>query len=323
MDGPQSVLKNWVPEKILIEDEELIFKCLYSGNFPFTDPFFDDTLRKFRTLDINRKQHKCFVGAEMINEWADSIEFVPPTAFIFHVSRCGSTLVSQSLGLNPEFISLSEVPVLDQILRLTLSKDAEVKIKAEQLFKSLVKIYGAQRTGVENKLFIKTDCWHFMFYKQLRSLYPTTPFIIMYRQPAAVIESNRRSKGIQCIIDYVPPEIYGMEGKLKVEDLLPDNYFRIALAKFYGAIIEIANNDSRVLLLNYSEGIPTIMSKIAAFTCLTFSKEFENKMLKRSAYHAKNPGEQFVEQNTAAKFSDINVLEELYNSIENIRLKSR
>jgi hypothetical protein len=122
MDELQSALKNWVPEKILIENGELIFKCLFSSSLPFTDPFFDDTLRKFRTLEINRKQHKVFVGAEMINEWANSIDFVPPTAFIFHVSRCGSTLVSQSLGLNPEFISLSEVPVLDYILRRTGSR---------------------------------------------------------------------------------------------------------------------------------------------------------------------------------------------------------
>ncbi len=323
MEELQSALKNWVPEKILIDDRELIFKCLCCSDLPFTEPFFDDTLRKFRTLDLNRKQYKCFVGAEMINEWAGNIDFVPPTAFIFHVSRCGSTLVSQSLGLNNEFISLSEVPVLDQILRLTVSNDEEVKGKAEQLFKSLVKIYGAQRTGVENKLFIKTDCWHLMFYKQLRSLYPTTPFIIMYRQPAAVIESNKRSKGIQCIHSYVPPEIYGMEGKLKSDDLVPDNYFKIALEQFFRAIIEIAANENQVLLLNYNEGIPALMSKIAGYTGLSFSGEFESKILKRSAYHAKNPDEEFVEQNTAAKFSDITVLEELYNSIENIRLKSR
>jgi hypothetical protein len=198
-----------------------------------------------------------------------------------------------------------------------------VKNEAEQLFKSLVKIYGAKRTGNENKLFIKTDCWHLMFYKQLRSLYPTIPFVIMYRKPAAVIESNRRNKGLQCIHTYVPPEIYGLENRLKADEILPDNYFRMGLEQFFRAVIEIAAIDSRVLLLNYKEGIPTIMSKIAAFTGLSFSGEFESKMRQRSAYHAKNPGEQFVEQNKEEQINDIAALEELYNSIEKIRLKNK
>ncbi len=323
MDELRKVLKNWIPEKILSEKNELLFKCLNCRNLEFSEPFFNDTLRKFRSLPANLKQYNSVVTAGMINEWAGNIDFVPPSAFVFHVSRCGSTLVSQCLGLNSEYISLSEVPLFDQVLRLAVSKDDAMKTSAQQLFRSVVKIYGAKRTGAENRLFIKNDCWHLMFCKQLRSLYPDTPFVIMYRSPAAVIESNRRTSGLQCINSFVPPDIYGMEGKLSDEDTRPDNYFRMALDKFYRAIIEIATVDSRTLLLNYNEGLPVIMSQIAAFTGTEFSAAFQGKILERGAYHAKKPGEQFVEKNTAAECKGIESLEELYNSIEKIRVKSR
>ena len=35
---------------------------------------------------------------------------IDPTGFIFHLARCGSTLVSQMLAALPEHIVLSEAP---------------------------------------------------------------------------------------------------------------------------------------------------------------------------------------------------------------------
>ena len=96
------------------------------------------------------------------------------------------------LGLDPQVIVLSEVPVLDEWLRSSLAE-------RDPLFAATLRLLGQRRFGNEHALFVKTDCWHIFFADRLRRLYPETPFILLYRSPEAVLVSHRKIRGTQMV----------------------------------------------------------------------------------------------------------------------------
>ncbi len=307
----------WIPVKLIDRDNGLLCNWRYTKDIAFTDPFFDETIVRCLRLPENSHRQKCLATLEMLDEWAPHIDAVYPTAFIFHVSRCGSTLVSQALSMNNENISLSEVPIFDELLRLPGSGHNISDEQAGRLLCNAIKFYGAKRTGSEKRLFIKTDSWHLLYYRQLRRLYPDTPFIIMYREPAGVLESNRRKKGLQGIPELVGPDVYGFTDEMMKENSHPDRYMELVLERFFGCIADAKANDPQTLLVNYKEGLPAMMRKIAAFAGMTMSEEEEGMIIDRSLYSAKFPGEKFTEMNKNDTPLYNGILTELYNKIEN------
>ena len=165
-------LKNWLPYKIIVNNEQALCRWLHLEDKSFSEPFFDETISKCKSFDINSKHFIPVSNLQILPEWAENISSVKPTAFIFHVSRCGSTLLSQLLGINEQHIVLSEVPLFDELLRLPYRISNSGNIHAENVLKEAIQFYGQKRKGNETSLFIKTDSWHVFFWKQIRKMYP-------------------------------------------------------------------------------------------------------------------------------------------------------
>ncbi|WP_423146566.1 hypothetical protein [Rubrolithibacter danxiaensis] len=86
-----------------------------------------------------------------------------PSAIIFHISRCGSTLLSQLLSLTEQSIVLSEVPFIDELLRLCYSDNEYGQTEIADFLTAALKFYGQKRYEQEKYLFIKTDSWHIFY----------------------------------------------------------------------------------------------------------------------------------------------------------------
>ena len=100
------------------------------------------------------------------------------------MSRCGSTLISQTLGRLPHVLSISECPAIDAAIQAGRAED-------------LRKVVGAlsHRDGGETHLVIKLDAWHIHDLPLIRSAYPEAPWIFVSRDPKEVLESQLRSPG--------------------------------------------------------------------------------------------------------------------------------
>jgi hypothetical protein len=305
----------------VFEKENILFRWLFVGEQTFTDPFFDDTISICRKFTENQQPYKSISNTHMLTEWTNIMDSVEPTAFIFHVSRCGSTLVSQALGMDSENISLSEVPVFDELLRVQFQHPNAASI--DDTLTAAIKWYGNKRNGNETRLFIKTDSWHLLFYQQLRALYPNTPFVILYRQPAEVLFSQQRQKGMHAVSGLIEPAIFGFDETM-FENIHPDDYMSIVLEKYYQAIINIIGIDSNVLLVNYQEGITTILEKIAAFVGMELTNAKKEMFAQRSNFHAKNGTQVFAEKYPEQPITSPNMatLQYLYAQIEQLRLQS-
>lgn len=281
----QTALQNWIPYKLYEQDNA---QWLYTGLLPYTEPFFDDTIFKCRRLDENRQQRRVISSCSIFPEWSLQ-NTLSPSAIIFHVSRCGSTLLAQLLGLNKQHIALSEVPFFDNLLR---SKYAAGQDLSAYLPHAL-SFYAQKRNGDENRLFIKTDSWHLFFYEQWRIFYPEIPFILLYRRPDEVIFSQEKKKGMHAVPGIIENEIFP-SGTLPADfHLHPNRYMAAVLEQYYLKMQQIKTIDSNAYLINYNEGFTSIAEKVYQLTNTPLQEATRQAFAERCSYDAKEPGKNF------------------------------
>lgn len=314
-------LRNWLPYKIAVSDELVFCRWLYLEDKSFSEPFFDETISKCKSFGFNSRHFIPVSNLNILAEWSKSIVSVKPTAFIFHVSRCGSTLLTQLLGINEQHIVLSEVPFFDDLLRLPYKFPNFQKVPEQGLLKEVIQFYGQKRTGNETSLFIKTDSWHVFFWKEIRKLYPEVPFILLYRSPDQVIRSHQKLRGMQAVPGVIEPEIFGFD-RDEINGIGLDEYMVKVLERYFALFLEIAENDQTSLLLNYNQGPMQLIQATAAFTNTTINAADKAEMEQRSRYHAKFPGNVFLEEPTDKWIPDyLQKAISLYNQLERKRLE--
>lgn len=295
MNRPQHTLHNWLPYKISKQEDSLCCNWLTMGEVPFDEPFFEHTILRFKALPENVRMFRQYGAMELLPSWAATLDTVTPAAFIFHVSRCGSTLVTQSLCMDKENIVLSEVPLFDEILRLPLQQTDTTDTQINEWLSAAIRFHTQKRTGTEKRAFIKTDCWHVFFYEKLRALFPDVPFIFLYRSPDEVLRSQQKRRGMQAVPGLIEPQLMGLDiNKIDYTDF--DGYFSQVLEKITEQCYHILCRDKLSLAVNYNEGIGTIMQRIAAFSGYTIDTAIQEKITERSRYHAKYPDQVFAEE---------------------------
>lgn len=289
-------LKNWIPFRLAFHEEEIQYRWLYVENKKFTEPFFHETTAKCRVFEENRKPFHSVSSLDGIIDFAKNIPSVQPTAFIFHVSRCGSTLLAQLLSLDEQNIVLAEPSIFDEVLREIAFKNPD--ILEENINESLiavVKFLGQKRISNEQNFFIKLDSWHIFYYEKLRKLYPETPFIFSYRRPDEVIRSQIQDSGMHAAPGVIQPVLFGftLEEVLKVERPV---YIAKVLEKYFEQYLEIIEKDKNTLFINYAAGILNNLDKIEQFLDLKIEPSIKQKMVERTQFHSKRPNTIFEEK---------------------------
>jgi len=314
-----AALQTWVPIRLFETQGDLHCKWWYLGYEQIAAPFFEDTISICGKHPQNSNPYKVQTSIACINEWAADIDSIAPSAFIFHISRCGSTLVSQLLGLQEEHIVLSEVPFFDELLRLGFKQ----KKLSEFLptLKSSIQFYGSKRNPKAKHLFIKCDSWHVHFYKEIRQLYPEVPIILLYRKPYEVMQSQQKNRGMQAIPGLIDPEIFGFDAT-QIPRLDFDLYMANVLETYFSAFIQIMQQDKIVLAVNYNDGIHTVMNQICNFLELSITDDWKSEIEQRTMYHAKYPDRKFEEQmDNSSMPAYLNQCNSLYQKMEALRLK--
>ena len=289
-----TALQNWIPYQLFFENGEPLCQWLDLGGAEFTEPFFSSTINKRRHTGTNSARIKCISNIEVLDDWSKQIQTLEPDAIIFHVSRCGSTTVSQLMALNPENILLSEVPFFDELLRWERSQNVREQASAESL-RAAIAFYGAKRKPVNKRLFIKPDSWHTLFYHQFRTAFPKTAFILLYRRPDEVIRSHQKARGMQSVQGLLEPELFGFD-KNEIFHISFDEYMALVLEKYFDAFLEIAEQDPLATLVNFNEGAIKIVEKLAVASNYIITDGEMVKMRERVKFHGKYPEQLFSEE---------------------------
>lgn len=321
-DWPNPLL-NWIPYKLLIENNQVLCKWLYISDKKFIEPFFDESIAKCLSYPQNSTSFKSTSDLDIVIEATEEIVSVPPSAFIFHVSRCGSTLLSQLLSIDEGNIVLSEVPLLDEILRLHYTTNSLSEKKAEDVLAAAIKLLAQKRTVNENRLFIKLDSWHIGFYKTIRKLFPDVPFIFLYRSPDEVIRSHQKQRGMHSVPGVIEPQVFGFSSE-EIKNIGMDEYLSNVLESYFNNILTNIKHEKNILLLNYVEGGLSMLEQIANKLSYNFNEKLLTEMKERSQFHSKRPQVTFAEENEKQPLPPYQKKAmELYHQVEEKRLLQR
>lgn len=271
-------LTGWTPAVLRVEDATL--EWVYTGELRFDDPFFEQTIE--RALQdpfalLFRRRTPLSVAAD----WVRRSPGLAPSGFVFHLSRCGSTLVSQMLAQSPRFLVLSEAGPIDAALRATAPESQRV-----EWLRTLVSALAQPRHG-ETHLFVKLDSWSVLHLALVERAFPGVPWIFLFRQPDEVLASQLRRSGVHCVPGVLPAELFGLTLETAVR-LPREEYIGRVLARMCQAALDHASSPNG-LFVDYTE-LPTfVLDRLPGHFGFTPTERERAQMLAAAGRDAKNP----------------------------------
>ncbi|MDB6131689.1 MAG: hypothetical protein JWM04_2796 [Verrucomicrobiales bacterium] len=277
---------DWMPMRIYWRDERPMVDWGHLGPRRFTEPFFSQTIHPCvrHPADLLFRHQ---TALDDLGEIASAQSSLRPTGFIFHMSRCGSTLLSQMLAVSPENIVLSEAGPIDDILRGHFRNPDIAEDRRVQWLQSLIAVLARRRHPAEKNVFIKFDCWHVLFLPLIQRAFPKVPWIFLYREPLEVMASAQKQLGGQMIPGVLQPGLFGWDSDM-VGGMRLYEYAARALAKLCeGALAQTQAGHGK--LVNYRQLPHSIWPTLMEYWKVDFSAEETSRMLAAVEMDAKNP----------------------------------
>jgi hypothetical protein len=295
------------------------------GNVRFTEPFFEQTVA-FALRDPARMLFRRQTSFEDLEKLGDDSLGQSPRGFIFHLSRCGSTLIAQMLAALPQNIVISEPPPLDQTLN---ALRCDPRITHEQRIarlRGMIKALGWPRHRNERNFFIKFDSWHVLELALIQEAFPDVPWIFLYRDPVEVMVSQHRQRGTQMIPGLFDPRLFNLE-PATIPQMSLDEYCARVLAQICeAAAMHVSLGHGR--LVNFTELPSVVLNSLGEFFGVEWTDDDVARMQKASLANAKAPvllhvGDSAAKQSEAS--SEIRRLaatwlREPYERLESLRL---
>jgi hypothetical protein len=273
----------WLPIQVM-RAPHFPVEWAWFGDRPLGEPFFENAIREAMMFPLNRF---CRFNTPLIDlpAVAQGLPALQPSGFIFHMSRCGSTLVSQMLASDPSRVVLSEAAPFDTLLNLdrmaTVPEDLHIA-----LLRAMLGALGQRRAG-ETRLFVKLDSWHTLRLPLLARAFPDVPWAFLFREPSEVLASQMVERGMQMLPEFTPPEVYGLTPD---DASLPaDEYCARVLARTCAAVLERDGG----LLVNYCELPEAAWTRILPHFGIASSDAQRTAMQVVSHSDAKSPGVPF------------------------------
>jgi hypothetical protein len=270
MNADQSTdLKGWLPVDAVVVNGRPGLVWMEMSGVSLAEPFFQQTVERAR----KENRRELFTEFDVLLQLEKQLESVQPTGFIFHSSRCGSTLVANACRAVSGSIVLSEANAIDKLIaRFITDADNPVKESLYSVFlRGVVHALAQRRASNERHLFIKFACCSFVQLERIKRIWPNVPWIFLYRDPVETIVSNMRDAP-PWLIDNdrrVLSAITGDASEMSLEELCART-----IGSLYSTAYKLANGNS--MLLNYKQlSVPVIASVLNFFKVSLATEELE------------------------------------------------
>jgi hypothetical protein len=294
MSAPE--LRGWTPIRVYWQDDEPMVDWCLLGDERFTDPFFDQTIdRCLRSPFRMLFRHQTPIAALGDVTGTPS---APPAGFVFHMSRCGSTLVSQMLAARREHIVISEAGPIDTVLQSHRRRPGVGDEQRIEWLRGLLAAYGQPGCGPEQRLFVKFDSWSVLDLPLVARAFPDVPWVFLYREPVEVLESHAREPGSQMVPGMLEPELLGLD-RPAVGSVSLGEYAARVLAAVCAAAVQ-HHTLGRCLLVNYADLPSAVGTDICPLFGVTANGEDLDRMAEVAQFHVKRPLDRF-EQDSGRK----------------------
>lgn len=236
MDG-----EDWIPCRVVWEQNRPLIDWCYLGGVRFTEPFYRQTIRR-----VMRRPFSAAFQRRAAIEELDDAALPDPSGLIFHMSRCGSTLISQMLKAVPGVAVFSEPAPVDAVVR---ASEFDIDLSEQQHAKWLRTIVRALGSSSSQRAyFLKLDCWHAVDLPLFRRAFPSVPWIFVYRDPLEVLASHAAEPAEWTDRGYLKAERFGFDAATIPPAALAE-YRTHLLAGILRSVLECGGGH----LVNYSQ----------------------------------------------------------------------
>lgn len=293
----------WLPVRTQWREQKLWADWAYVGSGPFREPFFEQSVVRWRSKPFNR----LFQYTTPIDMLADAqpqqshlmpnlMSNLAPTGFIFHMSRCGSTLLSQMLAASARHIVISEAEPIDTVVQARRARPGLSEEEQIEMLRSVVSALGQMRSGDEQHFFVKLDSWHAMALPLFRRAFPGTRWIFLYREPVEILVSQFRKRGLHM----VPGLLGDIFDRGSPETQAPEAYCAHVLARIGESVLR-NYAPGPGLLVNYASLLEAVWTDVLPHFGVGCSAIDRAAMAEIGQYDAKSPELRFAHDSAAKR----------------------
>lgn len=274
---------HWLPYRYQPKNRS-IYWCLPLGHA--TEPFYDQYIERCRGQLLNQLITPQTALKSLIDGPVTNTP-LQPAGFIFHLSRCGSTLVSGCLAELDNTCVLSESPLLTELL---LDDSLDEKIK-QQLLPQFIHLQGITSSDRHN-IITKWNAWDIFFWPLIRSLYPQVPVLFLVRDPVEILASHQRSAGRHMAGDHSLALLIPAFPTIDAEKHMLDVRIGV-LWKLIDKMLRV--DESAVMMVDYSQLKSNRIFDVARFFGLMVTMEECERINRRAEVHSKELHRHFVD----------------------------
>ena len=321
-------LRGWSPIRFFWQDGQPLVDWCLTDDVRFTDPFFEQTITRamqdpFRVLFRHR------TPIEALGELDAENPVASPTGFIYHMSRCGSTLVAQMLAALPDSLVISEAGPIDAVLQANRKNPLVTDRQRSDWLRWMIGALGRRADSKNKSFFVKLDCWQTVEMDLIRQAFPTTPWIFVYRDPVEVMVSQFRQPAYWTLPGILDPTRFGID---------PQSVLQLPREQFCGRVLQATlraaldrHRKDGGFLVAYPSLPEVVWNSVGKFFGMTFSSQELESMKSAAELDAKNPYYAFV-PDSAAKQKEASeairtvcgeMLNPLYERMEASRVNQR
>jgi hypothetical protein len=289
-------LHAWTPVRVRLRTGEIDWALV---DAPLGEPFFEQSadlaMQHPFNLAFGRRTSLAVLGA--LHAPAPGIA---PAGFVFHMSRCGSTLVAQMLAQLAATVVLSEPQPLDALLRLRgRGVDDETLIG---WFRAMLSALAQPRNG-ERQLFVKFHAWHVLELPFIARAFPNVPWTFVFREPRAVLRSQIKSLGAEAILGTIDPAYLGLD--YAAGHAMPsDEYAARVVGAFCAAALRYAGT-GRSAFVEYASLPDAVFSEVLPFFGVRAGDAEAARMRDAARLDTKDAGATFRAGADAASAPDV------------------
>lgn len=221
------------------------------------EPFFQQTVDRVR--DEEPWRGDLFTEFDALLQLDQFLPRVRPAGFIFHSSRCGSTLLANACRALDDSIVLSEANVIDKLVARFITDAGDDPVKSSLysvLLRAVVNALAYSDRVNEPRVFVKFSCCSVSQLDRIVRIWPDVPWIFLYRDPVETIVSNMTTVPAwlldedRRVLAHVTGTTPGAVADMSLEELCARS-----IGSFYStahaAAHSLANGNS--MLLNYNQ----------------------------------------------------------------------
>ena len=241
----------------------------------FSEPFFQQTVDRVRAEHPEREEK--FVEFDALLQLDKVLPRVEPTGFIFHSSRCGSTLLANACRSLNDSIVLSEPNAVDKLVArfITDAGDAIKESLYSVFLRAVVNALVQSDRQPAPRVFIKFSCCSVSQLERIRRVWPRVPWIFLYRDPVETIVSNV-SDPPAWLLDEDHRVLANITGTspAQVAQMSIEELCARSVGSFFSTAHTLANDNN--LLLNYNQlSLPAINGILEFFKVRPSPEELE------------------------------------------------